>query len=48
MVDVPSSGLTGQDAYIIQAKKLQLNESNAPDLDLGHVGVISSIDKKVS
>ena len=48
MVDVPSSGLTGQDAYIIQAKKLQLNESNALDLDLGHVGVISSIDKKVS
>lgn len=36
-------GLTGQDAHIIRAKKLQLNESNAPDL--GHVGVISSIDK---
>ena len=41
-------GLTGQDAHIIRAKKLKLNESNAPDLDLGHVGVISSIDKKVS
>lgn len=36
-------GLTGQDEHIIRAKKLQLDEPDAPDL--GHVGVISSINK---
>ena len=40
-------GLTGKDGSLIRAKKMHLSDDGGDDIDLGHVGEVSTIDPSV-